>query len=73
MTIEERLPGLSDKELLTLQGNAERLARAGAPKQQSDAERLLPLIEAEQAERRRNRPAPVKAVAKRPPAKRKKA
>jgi len=73
MTIEERLPELSDKELVTLHGNAERLARAGAPKQQSEAERLIPLIEAEQAERRRNRPAPVKAAPKRAPAKRKKA
>ena len=70
MSIDERIPALSDKELATLHSNAERLARTGAPKQQGEAQRLMPLIEAEQAERKARAPA-AKAAAPRARAPRK--
>lgn len=46
MTIEERIPEMTDKELENLRVNAERLAQSGAPKQQAEAARLLPIIAA---------------------------
>ncbi len=46
MTIEERIPEMTDKELENLRVNAERLAQSGSPKQQAEAARLLPIIAA---------------------------
>jgi hypothetical protein len=43
MSLEARIPEMSEKELENLQANAERIAK-GAAKQKAEAERLLPLI-----------------------------
>ncbi|PWC40912.1 hypothetical protein [Azospirillum sp. TSO35-2] len=53
MTTEliDRLPGMVDADLSTLVANAERLARAGTPKQQKAAQAALPAIQAEVAAR----------------------
>lgn len=56
MSMSDRLPTMSDKDLQTLKANAERLQTAGVPAQQRAAADLLPLIEAEIAGR------PAKAV-----------
>jgi len=52
VTIEERIPEMTDKELENLRVNAERLAQSGASKQQVEAARLLPIIAAAVEERR---------------------
>jgi hypothetical protein len=68
MTIEERIPEFTDKELENLHDNALRLSTAGKPAQQAEAMRLLPIIaaaietrrvarNAELAEKRRERDA----------------
>lgn len=44
MSLEARIPEMTEKELENLQANAERIAKGGASKQQAEAERLLPLI-----------------------------
>lgn len=46
MTIEDRIPEMTDKELDNLHANATRLSTAAASKQQAEAVRLLPIIEA---------------------------
>lgn len=51
MTIEERIPEMTDKELDNLRDNAMRLAQAGGAKQ-AEAARLLPIIETAMGERR---------------------
>ena len=58
MSIEDRIPTLTDKELASLQENAMRLALSGSVKQKADCERVLPLIDAELAERKARAPAP---------------
>jgi hypothetical protein len=68
MTIEERIPEFTDKELENLHDNAVRLSTSGKPAQQAEAARLLPIItaaldarrvtrNAELAEKRREREA----------------
>jgi hypothetical protein len=47
MDMAERLPSLTSEDLASLRSNAERLGRTGTPRQQEEADRLLPLIEAE--------------------------
>jgi len=44
MSLEARIPEMSEKELENLQANAERLIKSGSAKQQAEAERLLPMI-----------------------------
>lgn len=44
MSLEARIPEMSEKELENLQANAERIMKTGPAKQQAEAERLLPLI-----------------------------
>lgn len=51
MSIEGRIPNLSDKELENLHSNAIRLAQSGAPLQRLQAEELLPLLAAVLKER----------------------
>ena len=58
MSIEDRIPTLTDKELASLQENAMRLAQSDSAKQKADCERVLPLIDAEFAERKARAPAP---------------
>lgn len=60
MSIDERIPVLTDKELASLQDNAVRLAQSGSAKQMAESERLMPLIVAEFAERKARAPAPRK-------------
>lgn len=67
MPIEERLGSYSDRELATLRANAERLAEQGSIKQKADVEKLMPLLDAELADRKAK--APAKAAAKRGKAK----
>ena len=52
MSIDQRIPDLSDKELDTLHANAVRLAESGTVQQRQQAETLLPLIGAERDTRR---------------------
>ena len=74
MSIDERIPGYSDKELASLRANAERLAVSGTVMQKAEAERLMPLVDAELAGRKARAPAKVakKATAKKAAAKPKK-
>jgi hypothetical protein len=58
MSIEERIPELSNAELANLRANATRLEQTGTPRQQIDAANLLPLVDAELARRRAQAPAP---------------
>lgn len=60
MTLDERIPVMSGAELEILRANAARLAKSGTPKQVLEAERVLPLIDAELSQRRANAPTPVK-------------
>jgi hypothetical protein len=62
VSIDERIPALSDKELASLKDNAARLAQSGSVRQKSESERLTPLIDAELAERKARAPAPRKAA-----------
>lgn len=57
MSIDERIPAMTDRELATLRDNAQRLQASGVAKQKLDAERLLPLIDTELAERKARAPA----------------
>jgi hypothetical protein len=52
MTLAERLPTLTDSELLALQANAVRVAANASDKKAADAQALLPLLEAELADRK---------------------
>jgi hypothetical protein len=52
MTIEERIPEFTDKELENLHDNALRLSTGGKPAQQAEAARLLPIIAAAMETRR---------------------
>jgi hypothetical protein len=56
MSIDERLPGYSDKELASLADNVRRLALSGSTPQRVEAERLIPLVDAELATRKARAP-----------------
>jgi hypothetical protein len=62
MDVATKLPTMTDQQLATMLGNAERLGQAGTNKQKGEAARLAPLIQAEIDERKARAPAPVKAV-----------
>ena len=62
MDVAEKLPSLTDQQLAIMRANAERLGQAGTNKQQGEAARLLPLIQAEIDERKARAPAKPKAV-----------
>jgi hypothetical protein len=71
MPIEDKFPALTDAELSTLLDNVTRLSVSGTDRQRIEADRLHPLIVAEQETRRANAPppktkakAPVKAPAR---------
>ncbi len=57
MAIDERIATYSDKELATLRENIARLGQAGSTPQRVEAERLMPLVDAELAERKARAPA----------------
>jgi hypothetical protein len=60
MAIDERIAGYSDKELASLHSNVQRLAASGTVQQKTEAERLLPLVDAELASRKASAPTPAK-------------
>ena len=56
MAMADLIPGMDDKALANLHANATRLQESGAPKQQAQAAELLPLIDAELADRKSKLP-----------------
>ena len=55
MSLLERIPTLSDEEVVNLLANARRLSEDGGDKQKAAAEELLPALEAEAEQRREAR------------------
>ena len=55
MSIEDRIPQLTDKELENLHDNADRISKGAASKQQTEAARLLPIIANALVERKKTR------------------
>ena len=55
MSLIDRIPTLSDEEVVNLLTNARRLAERGDEKQQAAAAELLPSLEAEAEERKQAR------------------
>ncbi len=55
MSLDARIPTMTEKELENLQANAERIIKSGAAKQKEEAERLLPLIAEALVELRKNK------------------
>jgi hypothetical protein len=55
MTLLERIPALSDEEVINLLTNARRLSEQGDEKQQAAAAELLPTLEVEAEQRREAR------------------
>ncbi|RAK65612.1 hypothetical protein DJ019_11685 [Phenylobacterium kunshanense] len=55
MSLLERIPTLSDEEVVNLLANARRLSEAGGDKQKAAAAELLPALEAEAEQRREAR------------------
>ena len=71
MAMADLIPGMDDKALANLHSNALRLQESGAPKQQAQAAELLPLIDAELADRKAKLPpkkTPVRKAAVKKPA-----
>jgi hypothetical protein len=62
MDMATRLPSLTEQQLATMLGNAERLNLAGTKKQKGEAARLMPLIQAEIDERKARAPVKEKPV-----------
>jgi hypothetical protein len=52
MTLVDKIPTLTDVEVVNLLANAQRLAEGGDERQQAAAAELLPALEAAAAERR---------------------
>jgi hypothetical protein len=52
MSLVEKIPTLTDVEVVNLLANAQRLAEGGNERQQAAAAELLPALEAAAAERR---------------------
>jgi hypothetical protein len=55
MTLRDRIPTLSDEEVVNMLANARRLSEVGDEKQQAAAAELLPDLEAEAEARRQAR------------------
>jgi hypothetical protein len=55
MTLLDRIPTLSDEEVINLLANARRLAGGGDEKQQAAAAELLPRLEEEAEQRRQDK------------------
>jgi hypothetical protein len=67
MTLDERIPAMTEADLKSLQANAQRLETAGTAAQQKAAGEILPTITAELEKReaaKPPKPAPKKRVAK---------
>ena len=71
MSLIEKIPTLSDEEVVNLLANARRLQESGDERQQTAAAELLPALEAAAAVRRTDRlaAAPAKRTASRKPRK----
>ena len=71
MSLVDKIPTLSDDEVINLLANAKRLAEGGDERQQAAAAELLPALEAAATERRDARlaAAQVKRAASRKPKK----
>jgi hypothetical protein len=68
MSLIDKIPTLSDDEVITLMANARRLADSGDEKQRAAALELIPVLEGAVAERRARRMAAAQAkrAARRP-------
>lgn len=55
MNLLERIPGLSDEEVVNLLANARRLSEQGDDKQKAAAAEILPSLETEAEQRRQAR------------------
>lgn len=55
MSLAERIPEMTEKELENLQANAERIIKSGAAKQKEEATSLLPLIAEALIERKKTK------------------
>ena len=68
MTLIEKIPAMSDEEVVNFLANARRLKDAGDDKQRAAAVELIPALEGAAAERRANRlaAAQAKRAARRP-------
>ncbi len=69
MTLDERIPGMSEADLLSLQANAQRLSGSDDASKSSKAADILPAIIAELARReaaKPPKPAPKRKVAAKP-------
>jgi hypothetical protein len=68
MTLLDKIPTMSDEEVVNLLANARRLADSADEKQSAAAQELLPALEGAAAERKANRlaAAQAKRAAKRP-------
>jgi hypothetical protein len=61
MSLIEKIPTLTDEEVINLLANAQRLQGSGDPRQQAAAAELLPVLEAAASERRETRLAAAQA------------
>jgi hypothetical protein len=61
MTLVEKIPTLTDEEVINLLANARRLQQTGDERQQAAAAELLPALEAAATERRAERLAAAQA------------
>ena len=68
MTLLDKIPTMSDEEVVNLLANARRLSESADEKQREAAQALLPALEGAAAERKANRlaAAQAKRAAKRP-------
>ena len=68
MTLADKIPTMSDEDVINLLANARRLCDAPDEKQRAAAQELLPLLEGAAAERKARRlaAAQAKRAAKRP-------
>ncbi len=64
MAIADMIPGMDDSELANLRQNAQRLTASAVARQQEQAVALLPLIDAELAQRAAAKPASKAAAPK---------
>ena len=68
MTLIDKIPTMSDEDVINLLANAQRLAQSGDEKQRAAAADLIPALEGAAAERKSRRlaAAQAKRAAKRP-------
>ncbi len=64
LALADLIPQLSDVELANLSANAHRLAESGTPAQMAAAADIMPLIEAQLADRLARKPVKAKVVRK---------